>query len=63
MVNRWIPELNSIRLLELQQAQKRLKVEGILKCQELSAMKTATDWGYKSCREEVESITTQNKLL
>ena len=63
MVNRWILELNSTRLLELQQEQKQLKIESILKCQELHAYTDREDWGYKNCREEVESIVTQAKLL
>ena len=63
MFNRWMLELNSTRLLELQLQEKKIKIDNILRCQELSATTTNKNWGYKSCIDEINRIVTQTKLL
>ncbi len=63
MLNRWVLELNSMKLLELQLQEKKIKIDNILRCQELSATTTNKNWGYKSCLDEINRIVTQTKLL
>lgn len=63
MLNRWVLEVNSTRLLELQLQEKKVKIDNILRCQELSATTTNENWGYKSCLDEINRVVTQTKLL
>ena len=63
MADRWIMELNSTRLLELQQEQKQLKIDSILRCQEIFANTVREDFSYKSCVSEIDRVVTQTKLL
>ena len=63
MFNQWMLEVNSTRLLELQLQEKKIKIDNILRCQELSATTTNENWGYKSCLEEINRVVTQTKLL
>ena len=63
MLNQWVLEVNSTRLLELQLQEKKIKIDNILRCQELSATTTNEKWGYKSCLDEINRVVTQTKLL